>query len=55
MTALDRARLARWTAPARGALGPDAFAAAAAEGASMTFEQAVEHALHRAAGRVTAG
>jgi predicted ATPase/class 3 adenylate cyclase len=58
MTALDRARLARETAPARAALGPDGFAAAAAEGASMTFEQAVGHALHRGAerpGRVGAG
>ena len=57
MPALDRARLVRGTAPALDALGPEAFASAEAEGATMTFDQAVEHAIAWAGqkGRVAAG
>ena len=40
----ERARLARWLAPARDALGP-AAAAAVAEGEAMLLEQAVAYAL----------
>jgi hypothetical protein len=44
-TPLDRSRLERWLDGPRTALGDAAFAAARAEGAAMTGDQAVRHAL----------
>src|SRR5206468_3504905 len=57
LAALDRARLARDLVGARDLLGPERFAAAEAEGASMTLEQAVDYAAAHAAAHagVTAG
>jgi hypothetical protein len=44
-TPLDRSRLERWLDGPRSALGEVAFTAARAEGAEMTGDQAVRHAL----------
>ena len=43
----DKARLERWLESARTELGEDGFASAWAEGAEMTADQAINHALER--------